>query len=115
MGGTRAAVSELDVARAVAAAAAGVAGVASVSPGRFARVGTYGPGELVRGVAVSRAADALAIAIHIRARYRPAAPLPALADRVRAAARGAVAGLGAGPVGRIDVAVDDLVVEEGVG
>jgi len=115
MGGTRAAVSELVVARAVAAAAAGVAGVAAVSPGRFARVGTYGPGELVRGVAVGRSAGGLTIAVHIRARYRPSSPLPALADRVREAARGAVAGLGAGPVGRVDVAVDDLVVEEGLG
>jgi hypothetical protein len=100
----------LAVARAAAAAARGVPGVAALTPGRFAAAATYGPGEVVRGVAVRRLPSGWAVEVHLRAVYAPARPLPALADRVRRAVGAAVAALGAGPAGPIDVAVDDLEV-----
>jgi hypothetical protein len=103
---------ELALARAVAAAVGGVPGVAALTPGRFAEAATYGPGEVVRGVAVWRRPGGWAVEVHVRAVYAPALPLPALADRVRRAAGAAAAALGAGPAGPIDVAVDDLAVEE---
>ena len=101
---------DLAVARAAAAAARGVPGVADVTPGRFAAAATYGPGEVVRGVAVRRRPGGWAVEVHLRAVYAPTLPLPALADRVRWAVGAAVAALGAGPAGPIDVAVDDLEV-----
>jgi hypothetical protein len=87
-----------------------VPGVAALAPGRFAEAATYGPGEVVRGVAVRRrpGGGGWAVEVHVRAVYAPALPLPALADRVRRAAGAAAAALGAGPAGPIDVAVDDL-------
>jgi uncharacterized alkaline shock family protein YloU len=103
---------DLAVARAAAAAARGVPGVADVTPGRFAAAATYGPGEVVRGVAVRRRPGGWAVEVHLRAVYAPARPLPALADRVRRAVGAAVAALGGGPAGPIDVAVDDLEVGE---
>jgi hypothetical protein len=103
---------DLAVARAAAAAARGVPGVAGVTPGRFAEAATYGPGEVVRGVAVRRRPGGWAVEVHVRAVYAPALPLPALAARVRRAVGAAVAALGAGPAGPIDVAVDDLAVGE---
>jgi hypothetical protein len=101
---------ELALARAVAAAVGGVPGVAALTPGRFAEAATYGPGEVVRGVAVRRRPGGWAVEVHVRAAYAPALPLPALADRVRRAVGAAVAALGGGPAGPIDVAVDDLEV-----
>jgi len=105
-----AASGDLAVARAAAAAARGVPGVAGLTPGRFAEAATYGPGEVVRGVAVRRLPGGRVVEVHVRAVYAPALPLPALADRVRRAVGAAVAALGAGPAGPIDVAVDDLEV-----
>ena len=99
---------ELRLARAVAAAVRGVPGVADVSPGRFAEAATYGPGEVVRGVVVQQVAGALAVEVHVRAVYAPTLVLPALADLVRRAVRAAAQRAGAAPVGRIDVAFDDL-------
>ena len=105
-------VVELGLARAVAAAVRGVPGVADVSPGRFAEAATYGPGEVVRGVVVQQVAGALAVEVRLRARYAPTLVLPALADRVRRAVRAAAQAAGAAPVGRIDVAFDDLRIGE---
>lgn len=103
---------ELAIARAVAAAARGVPGVAGVSRGRFAAAATYGPGEVVRGVVVRRLPGALAVEVHLRAVYAPSLVLPALADQVRRTVRAAVEVVAAEPVGRIDVAFDDLRVGE---
>jgi uncharacterized alkaline shock family protein YloU len=105
-------VSEVSIARAIVAAVRRVPGVADVSPGRFAEAATYGPGEKVRGVAVGRAAGALDIELHLCALYADSLVLPELAARVRSAVRQAVEGLGAGLLRRIDVAFDDLRVEE---
>ncbi len=105
-------VSEVSIARAIVAAVRRVPGVADVSPGRFAEAATYGPGEKVRGVAVSRPAGALAIDVHLCALYADSLVLPELAARVRSTVRQSVEGLGAGLLRRIDVAFDDLRVEE---
>ena len=99
---------ELAIARAVLAAVRTVPGVAGVSPGRFAAAGTYGPREVVRGVAVRRSAGALDLEVRVVAAYAPSAVLPELAARVRGAARRAVEALGAGPIRSIDVAIDGL-------
>ena len=102
---------ELAIARAVLAAVRAVPGVAGVSPGLFAVAATYGPGEVVRGVAARRAAGAagaLDLEVRVVAAYAPAADLPELAARVRGAARRAVEALGAGPARSIDVAIDGL-------
>jgi uncharacterized alkaline shock family protein YloU len=106
-------VNEVSIARAMAATVRRVPGVADVSPGRFAEVATYGPGETVRGVVVDQSAGALDIEVHLCARYADSLVLPELAARVRSAVRQSVEALGAGSVRRIDVAVDDLRVEEG--
>ena len=86
--------------------------MADVSPGRFAEAATYGPGEKVGGVVVGRAGGALDIEVHVCALYADSLVLPELAARVRSAVRQSVEALGAGPLGRIDVAFDDLRVEE---
>jgi uncharacterized alkaline shock family protein YloU len=105
-------VSEVSLARAIVAAVRRVPGVADVSAGRFAEAATYGPGEKVRGVAVGRAAGALDIEVHLCAQYADSLVVPELAARVRSAVRQAIEGCGAGLLRRIDVAVDDLRVEE---
>ncbi len=105
-------VSEVSIARAVVAAVRGVPSVADVGPGRFVEAATYGAGEKVRGVVVGRARGALDIEVHLCALYTDSLVLPGLAARVRSAVRQSVEGLGAGLLGRIDVAFDDLRVEE---
>ncbi len=106
-------ISEIAVAEAAAEAVCAVPGVADLSPGRFAEVATYGPGQVVRGVAVYRTDGALRMAVHLIAVFAPSTNLPSLADRVRRAVMEVVGNLGAGPVERIDVTVDDLHREEG--
>jgi uncharacterized alkaline shock family protein YloU len=105
-------VSEVSLARAVVAAVRRVPSVADVSTGRFAEAATYGPGEKVRGVVVGRARGALDIEVHLCALYADSLVLPELAARVRSAVRQSVEALGAGPLGRVDVAFDDLRVGE---
>ncbi len=105
-------VNEVNIARAIVAAVRSVPGVADVSPGRFAEAATYGPGERVRGVVLGRAVSALDIEVHLCARYADSLVLPELAARVRSAVRQSVEGIGVGPLRRIDVAFDDLRVEE---
>ena len=105
-------VSEVSIARAIVAAVRTVPGVAEVSPGRFAEVATYGPGEQVRGVVLGRTAGALDIEVHLCARYANSLVLAELAARVRSAVGQTVEALGVGPVQRMDIAFDDLRVEE---
>jgi len=99
---------ELIIARAVRAAVRALPDVSDLSAGLFAEVATYGLGERVDGVAVSHTTGALAVEVHVVATYSDALVLPELADRVRDAVREAVASLAAGPMQRIDVAIDDL-------
>lgn len=99
---------ELIIARAVRAAVRALPDVSDLSAGLFAEVATYGLGERVGGVAVSHTTGALAVEVHVVATYSDALVLPELADRVRDAVREAVVSLAAGPMQRIDVAIDDL-------
>lgn len=98
----------LAVARAIEAAVQEVPGVAGLSPGRFATTGTFGRGQVVRGVVVEPVGGALWVEIHLVAAEPVAGSLLALADDARQAARAAVERLGAGPVGTIDIVIDDL-------
>jgi hypothetical protein len=105
--------TELVLARAVRVAVCRLPEVADLSPGGFAQAATYGPGEVVRGVVVSRVGGGLSVDVHLIARYNQALVLPDLANRVRAVV-GRVAGtLGAELPQRIDVAFDDLLLPEG--
>jgi uncharacterized alkaline shock family protein YloU len=104
--------SEVTLARAVVAAVRGVPSVANLSPGRFAEAATYGRGERVRGVVIHRSRSALDIEVHVCALYADSLVLPELAARVRAAVRQSVEAFGGGPLARIDVAFDDLRVDE---
>jgi uncharacterized alkaline shock family protein YloU len=104
--------SELVIARAVRSTVCAVTGVADVSPGLFAETGTYGPGETVRGVAVSRVAGGLDLEVHVIGVYADSVVLRELADRVRTAVRQSVEALGAEAVRRIDVVIDDLYIDE---
>ena len=108
MAGTPDPSANTTIARAVLAAVRAVPGVADVSPGQHAEAATYGPGEVVRGVAVRRVAGVVDLKIHVTAAYTPSTVLPELADRVRGAALRAVETLAAGQVGRVDVAIDDI-------
>jgi uncharacterized alkaline shock family protein YloU len=103
--------SSTTIARAVLAAVRALPGVADVSPGLYAAAATYGPGEVVRGVAVRRVAGVLELELHLTAEYAPTTALPELADRVRSAALRAVETLGGGPVRRVDVAIDDVRIK----
>lgn len=105
--------NDVTLARAAIAAACAMPGIAGVSPSHGVEVATYGPGETVRGVAVSRSSGKMGLSLHLIARYDSALALPALAEQVRGAVRDAVAALGEGPPGAIDVAFEDLHVEEG--
>jgi uncharacterized alkaline shock family protein YloU len=106
-------VDEMAIARAVLVAVHTVSGVAGVSPGLFAETATYGSRGRVLGVAVSHVGGAVDLEVHLIAAYTASTHLPELADRVRSAVRQAVDAVGAGPVRRIDVAIDDLRVEVG--
>lgn len=103
------ALDEIAIARAVAAVVQAVPGVAEVGQGRLTTA-TYGPGQIVRGVGVTRARGPLDIDIHLTTTYGAAVDLPGLAERVREAARAALDDLGVEEVGRIDVTVEDLRV-----
>ncbi|MCU1276363.1 MAG: hypothetical protein JWO48_3794 [Bryobacterales bacterium] len=101
---------EIIVARAAAAAAQRVPGVASLGRGLFADAATYDGGQTIRGIAVVRCDNTMACDVHVIAAYPDAPNLLDLADRVRNAVRWAVEESGES-VRRIDVAVDDLIVQ----
>lgn len=99
------------VARAVKAAVEAVPGVAAISAGRYARIGTYGPESIVRGIAVSQIRGKISFEVHIIA-FSSAASLPALAESVRDAARETARIQGVGSVHQINVVIEDLRDEE---
>jgi uncharacterized alkaline shock family protein YloU len=110
--GTGPGVSELAFARAVRYAVQRVPGIRGLSGGAVAEVATYGPGEIVRGVVVSRQAGALAIAVHVIALYADGLVLPELAAHVRQTVQQVVIALTGSPAQRVDVSIDDLHREE---
>lgn len=63
-------------------------------------------------MAVAWSAAGWTIDVHVCAIYSPDLYLPALAEQIRAAAQQALAALRAGPIDRIDVAIDDLQISE---
>ena len=114
MGSGNRSLSKVSLARAISDAVRLVAGVADVSPGRFAELATYGPGEKVPGVVVESAVDGLAIEVHLCVQYLDSLDLTELAARVRDAVHRTGETLGTGPINRVDVAFDDLRVAERV-
>ena len=98
-------VEPLAIAKAVRVAVEAIDGVV-VTRGRFAFIGTYGPGEVVPGVVVSRERNQLTLDIHVIA--APSWSLPELAKEVRRVARQVVEQFGVGPISRCDVTIEDL-------
>lgn len=107
----RLSVDSVSVARAVKAAVEAVPGVVGISPGRFARIGTYGRDTVVQGVAVSQSNGGVTFEIHIVA-SSSVESLPDLAESVRRAARQSASNLGIATVRQIDVTIADLRDEE---
>ena len=102
--------SALVLARAIAAALTTVPGVVALAPGGVVEVATYGPGEVVRGVAVRRSGATWSVAVHVVARYTTDLVLPELAERIRRTTARVIAEHGGPPSPWIDVAVDDLTL-----
>ncbi|HET7034232.1 MAG TPA: Asp23/Gls24 family envelope stress response protein [Thermomicrobiaceae bacterium] len=101
--------SDITLARIIAEAVRQVPGVARISaPGVAAA--TYGVGTEVSGIAVRRVDAAVAADVHVTAVYQPELDLPELARRVRGAVVQALKQHGVGPIGQVDVVIDDLEV-----
>jgi uncharacterized alkaline shock family protein YloU len=100
--------SEVSLARAIVAAVRAVPGVVDMTPGQFAEVATYGPGEKVGGVVINRTDGALDVEVHVCVRYSESVDLAELANQVREAVRQSVEASGGGPLKQVDVAIDDL-------
>jgi len=96
---------DVALARAALAATRAVPAVADISRGRYAIARTHGlGGAAVEGIHLAHGPGGLRVEVHVVARL---APLPALAEAVRAAIAAALRGRGA-PVAAVDVWVDDL-------
>jgi len=106
---------DIAIARAAAAATRAVPGVERLATSMLGGAATYGRGEVVRGVAVRHEHGAVHLEVHVTMRIADAHDLRVAAEPVRTSVRQAVEQLTAQPVGRIDIAIDDLVFEsEGV-
>lgn len=105
-------VGPIAFARAIVEAVERVAAVADVYSRGSTAVATYGPGETIRGVAVRQEAGVITAEIQVRLRYIAALQLPMVSDEIRQAAKSAIAELASEPVGRIDVLITDLLVDE---
>lgn len=106
------AVDSVTVAEAVRSAVEAIPRVAGVSAGRFARVGTYGPDRVVRGVALRREHGEATFEIHIVA-SSSTKNLQDLAESVRNVVRGTAYDSGLESVRRVDVVIEDLLDEDG--
>jgi uncharacterized alkaline shock family protein YloU len=104
--------NEIELARAIRDAVQLVPGVAALGSGSAGEVGTYGPGEKIVGVAVQPDRASLRCDIHLWANYEKSLRLPHLADRVRRVVRQTAKGLGTVPVGKVDVSIEDVVMED---
>jgi hypothetical protein len=106
---------DIEIARAAAAAARTVPEVERITTGGLVGVATDGRGEVVRGVAVRRERGVLDVEIHVAMRIVGTRDLIAAAEPVRRGVRQAIARVATEPIGRVDIAIDDLVFEsEGV-
>ena len=85
---------------AIAAAALGCPLIADLTGGRFGEVATYGPGRRVLGVRIVEGV----VELHVVAKWE--APLPEVADAVRAAVAPYAGGL------PVSVFVDDIELPE---
>ncbi len=100
---------DVTLAQAALAAASAVPGVAGISRGRYALARTFGlRGAVVEGVQLTPEPWGLHVEVHVVVRL---APLPPLAEAVRAAVAAALARHGR-PVTAVDVWIDDLRLEE---
>ena len=106
---------DIAIARAAASAARAVPGVERLATNPLGGAATYGRGEVVRGVAVRTERDTVHLEVHVAMRIADANDLLAATEPIRSSVRQAVEQLTTRPVGRVDIAIDDLVFEgEGV-
>lgn len=89
------------VARTVAARVAGVPGVAGLSGGQGVEAATYYAGGKTTGVVMHEGIVAVHVVVDVL-------PVGAVAERVREAAEGALAGLGCSA--RVEVVIEDVLV-----
>lgn len=100
--------ARLRIAQLAAAAASAVPGVERLEAGRLGRHMTSGAGQRVDGLVVGALSDArYEVDLHLACRL---VPLPALAERVRAGVREAIAAAGLGEaVGPVHVRIQEVV------
>lgn len=98
----------LVLARVVRDAVLAVPGVASLTSGRHGGTVTYGPGEIVRGVAVRRHSQGYAVEIRFVAEAPLWADLVDLANDARSAALRAAERHGLDATLGVDVVIDDF-------
>jgi uncharacterized alkaline shock family protein YloU len=103
---------EYVIARALAQALRTVPGVADVYGGHLGEIATYGRGSRVLGVRVWTEAAQLRVEAHVVAAYAPDLVVPVLAEVIRSRLRRQLQELGVTAIGAIDVAVDDLRLDE---
>jgi uncharacterized alkaline shock family protein YloU len=97
------------VAQAIRDAVLRIPGVAGLSAGLRYVEATYGHGVTVLGVGISVLEGQVEADVHVVA---TATPLPALASQVRQVVQGAIRQTAVLPPGRVNVYVDDIVLEE---
>ena len=106
---------DIEIARAAATAARAVPVVERLATNPLGGAATYGRGEVVHGVAVRSERETVHLEVHVAMRIADADDLLAAAEPIRSSVRHAVEQLTTRPVGRVDIAIDDLVFEgEGV-
>ena len=103
---------EYVIARALAQALRAVPGVADVYGGHLGEIATYGRGSRVLGVRVWTEAGQLRVEAHVVAAYAPDLRVPVLAEAIRSRLRRDLQELGVTAIGAIDVAGDDLRLDE---
>lgn len=102
---------DIEVARAAAAAARAVPVVARIATGGVGGAATYGRGEVVRGIVVRRERGVVDVEVHVTVRAVGRRSLVKAVEPVRGDVRHAVEQVSAGPIGQIDIMIDDLVFE----
>lgn len=103
--------ADIAIARAAVSATRAAPGVERLATSMLGGAATYGRGEVVRGVTVRHERGTVHLEVHVTMRIADAHDLRAAAEPVRTSVRQAVEQLTAQPVGRVDIAIDDVVFE----
>ena len=103
--------SDITIARSIVEAVRRIPGVVDFGTGRYAEAATYGRGERVRGVSLTRMAGSLVVTVHLCVAYSDSLVLPELAATVRSVVGELIVdSLRVGPLQRVDVVFDDINV-----